>query len=164
MACRRLVLQGRELLLRAAADGLGQPTSLLQRSAFSTLPDDLAAAAARARFPVRRPLQPSAAAEAAAAEAAAAATPAAATAAQQAAAKQVQVGTFRCCAASIGIAAAVGVSLPALVHPSMLRPAVTRPGDDRRCLFLFSYLPPTNPQQARPGCFPGRSASCREAT
>lgn len=83
MACRRMLLAGRELLRAAAADGLAPTGGLGQRAAFSSLPDDLAVAAARARFPARRAVQPSAAAEAAAAAPQAAAADAAAAVAKQ---------------------------------------------------------------------------------
>lgn len=89
MSLRQLLNQGQALLRRAAAEGAAGGT--LQRSAFSTLPDDLATAALKARFPARRPL-PSASSAAAADGAAAGVSPAAA--AQQAAAKEVQVGAL----------------------------------------------------------------------
>lgn len=87
MALHQLATKGRALLQRAAADGT------LGRASYSTLPEDLAAAAARARFPTRR-FQP-VDGVGAAAEAAGAPPAAAAAAAQQAAAQQVQVGAFR---------------------------------------------------------------------
>ena len=84
MALRQLATQARTLLQRATADGA------LARASYSTLPEDLAAASARAKFPIRR-FQPGGGAGAAA-EAAGAPPAAAAAAAQQAAAQQVQVG------------------------------------------------------------------------
>ena len=90
MSLRQLVNQGQALLRRAAAGEAAGGT--LQRSAFSTLPDDLATAALKARFPARRPM-PSASSAAAGEGAAAGVSPAAA--AQQAAAKEVQVGASR---------------------------------------------------------------------
>jgi hypothetical protein len=90
MSLRQLLNQGQALLRRAAAEGTAGGT--LQRSAFSTLPDDLATAALKARFPARRPV-PSASSAAAGEGAAAGVSPAAA--AQQAAAKEVQVGASR---------------------------------------------------------------------
>lgn len=85
MALRQLATHARALLQRGAAGGE------LSRASFSTLPEDLAAAAARARFPTRR-FQP-AGGVGAAAEGAGAPPAAAAAAAQQAAAQQVQVAS-----------------------------------------------------------------------
>ncbi|KAL4423163.1 hypothetical protein ABPG77_007816 [Micractinium sp. CCAP 211/92] len=106
---RQLAIQSQALLRRVAADGLACSglSAAQARAAFSTLPEDLAAAASRAKWPVRRTVPAAAAGGSVAAAAAAAAeTPAAtgaaaavaaatgtAAAANEAAAKQVQAGS-----------------------------------------------------------------------
>ena len=148
MALRKLATQARALLQRGAAGGE------LSRASFSTLPEDLAAAAARARFPARR-FQPAGGAGAAA-EAAGVPPAAAAAAAQQAAAQQVQVGEPLLLNRAGCGGKVVLHQLPIVRAYNTCR---SPPHDPHTHL-------PLAPRLAQPphGCFPGSGGSCRAAS
>lgn len=102
---RQLVKESQEILRRAASNGLrgGGLMAAHPGSAFSTLPEDLAAAAARAKWPVRRTIPAATGGSVAGAAAAVAEVPAAAAGA--AAAGAAAGGTLAAGAAAANAAA-----------------------------------------------------------